>query len=87
MVMKAKIMDLYLLKITVKQQSHISVSVKRALGVLKNCKIPHTPDTRRRHVRNALRVRCVRLVYVRRASLYVAKNHRAFRARLGSTIF
>ena len=56
----------------------ISVWVKRAPGVLKNCKIPHTPNTRRRHVRNSLRVRCVRLVYVRRASLYVAKNHRAF---------
>ena len=63
---------------------NISVYVKRAPGVLKNSKIPHTTDTRRRHVRNALRVRCVRLVYVLRALLYVAKNHRAFRARLGS---
>ena len=46
-------------------------------------KIPQTPDARRKHVQNSLQARWVRLVYVRRASLYVAKSLCAFRARLG----
>ena len=40
-------------------KSHVSskIAVKRAPGVLKKCKIPHTPDAHRRHAQNALRVR------------------------------
>ena len=57
------------------------ISETRARRVEKIAKFHIMPDARRRQVPNALRVRWVRLVYVRCTSLYVARNRRAFRAR------
>ena len=72
----AKVCLLYRLCL-LKQQSHSSVEVKRAPGVLK--KLQNST-----YVRHTFKARWVRLVYVRSASLYVAKNRRAFRVCLGS---